>query len=92
MSSWVIESVTEDGRRFRPSDWVERLSCALASFGPDHRLKYGSVKPCYFNGQKCLLVSKALEQENPSAFAFVKGFATSNSLRISEQESMDAAA
>lgn len=86
MASWVIEGILEDGRSFRPSDWVERLADTLASFGSDHRLKYGSVRPCFLNGQKCLLMQKTLEQENPAAFAFVKGFALSNHLRISDHE------
>ena len=87
VKNWVIEGVMEDGGKFRPSDWVERLSGALASFGPDHRLKYGSVRPFIFRGQKCLLVQEALEKENPSAFAFVKDFALSNHLRICDLES-----
>ena len=89
VTSWVIEGIMEDGNKFRPSDWVERLSGSLASFGPDHRLKYGSVRPCVFKGQKCLLVQEALEKENPSAFAFVKSFALSNHLRINDLESTD---
>ena len=84
MASWVIEGIMEDGAKFRPSDWVERLSGSLASFGPDHRLRYGFVRPCVFKGQKCLLVQEALEKENPSAFAFVKSFALSNHLRIND--------
>jgi hypothetical protein len=92
MTSWIIEGITEDGRRFRPSDWVERLSDALASFGPDHRLRYGLVAPCYIDGCKCLRVEKTLEQENPAALEFVRGFALSNGLRISEGGSLGAVA
>ena len=92
MTSWVIEGIMEDGCRFRPSDWVERLADTLASFGSDHRLRYGSARPCFYNGQKCLLVQKTLEQENPEAFAFVKGFVLSNHLRINDLESTEKAA
>ena len=89
MTSLVIEGVMEDGRKFRPSDWVERLSTVLASFGPDHRLRYAKgVRPCYINGQKCLIVNKSLEQEDPAAYAYVRGFAAANGLRIRE-ESLD---
>ena len=84
MSVWVIEGKTLDGRKFRPSDWVERLSSSLASFGPDHRLRYGLVRPSYINGEKCLLVDKRLESENPAGFEYVCGFAHANGLRISE--------
>lgn len=92
MASWIIEGVTEDGRRFRPSDWVERLSDASASFGPDQRLRYGLVSPCYIDGRKCLRVKKILEQENPEALKFVWEFVLSNRLRMTEMESLDAIA
>ncbi len=86
VTSWVIEGVMEDGRKFRPSDWVERLSTVLASFGPDHRLRYNRhVQPCYIGGQKCLLVDGSLECQDPGAFAFVQNFAKSNRLRMSKR-------
>lgn len=84
MSVWVIEGITHDGRKFRPSDWVERLSSTLGGFGPDHRLRYGLVRPSFINGEKCLLVDKRLETENPAGFEFVCGFARTNNLRIYE--------
>jgi len=30
---WVIHGVTEEGKKLRPSDWIERISSTLASFG-----------------------------------------------------------
>lgn len=90
VTNWLIQGITEDGRRFRPSDWVERLSAALASFGPDHRLRYGLVRPCFVDGQKCLLVNKRLEAENPSGFEYVYGFARANGLRISDCDNTSA--
>lgn len=86
MTNWLIEGITEDGRRFRPSDWVDRLSSTLARFGPDQRLHYGLVRPSFVNGQKCLLVDKRLETENPAGFEYVRGFARANGLRISDLE------
>ncbi len=74
----------EDGRTFRPSDWVDRLSATLASFGPDQRLRYGAVRPCFIKGKKCLMVQKTLETEDPTAFEYVNSFARSNGLRVSE--------
>lgn len=92
MSVLIIEGVMEDGRKFRPSDWVERLSAALGSFGPDHRLRYGLVRPFFVNGQKCLQVEKRLASEDPAGFEFVHGFALSNGLRVSECNDEEAAA
>ena len=75
----VIESVQTSGERFRPSDWIERLSASLASFGADHRLHYSSdVQPCVIEGQKCLLVRKGLMQTNPDAYAHIMHFAEQN--------------
>lgn len=82
--SWLIEGVRQDGRTFRPSDWVDRISGAVASFGPDHRLRYGPVRPCFVNGKKCLVMSKSLENDNPGAFGFVCEFVRSNGLRMSD--------
>jgi hypothetical protein len=82
-----MDGITEDGRRFRPSDWVERLSTALASFGPDHRLRYAQgVRPCFIEGKKCLLIEKNLERDDPAALEYVRGFARVNGLRINELE------
>jgi len=78
----VIESVRENGQRFRPSDWIERISANMGTFGADHRLHYAnSVKPAMVNGEKCLVVDQSLETENPAAFGFIMGFAKSNNLR-----------
>ena len=83
MSRWVIEGVREDGRRFRPSDWVERLAAVAGGFGPDHRLRYAPwARPRFVNGEKCLEVDERLEAENPAAYKLVFEFAASNGLRV----------
>ena len=72
---WVIRGVTEDGKKLRPSDWIERLSSTLASFGHDQRLQYSnSVAPCMIDGEKCLVVARNLNDLNPAAYEFVMGF------------------
>lgn len=87
MSVWVIDGTMEDGRKFRPSDWVERLSTALASFGPDHRLRYArGVRPCFIAGKKCLVIEKNLETDNPAALEYVRGFARTNGLKICDSD------
>jgi len=79
----VIHGTREDGSKLRPSDWIERLSSALATFGKGKRLQYSaSVKPCIIEGKKCLVVSRCLEQSDPQAYAFVMAFAQSNKLKI----------
>lgn len=82
---WVIRGVTEEGKKLRPSDWIERISSTLASFGTDQRLQYSSaVAPCMIDGEKCLVVARNLSDVNPEAYNFVMGFAKSNQLSIKE--------
>lgn len=79
----VIEGIREDGSRFRPSDWIERISATLATFGPDHRLRYArGVQPKVINGQKCLVVDDLLREEDPAAYEYVLAFAKANQLRM----------
>ena len=81
----VIRSVNEDGRKFRPSDWIERISTTMATFGADNRLHYSSVaQPKIIDGDKCLVVDQALEDENPSAYNYIMNFAKSNRLQVIE--------
>lgn len=83
----IIEGVREDGGKFRPSDWIERLSTVLATFGPDHRLRYAlGVQPRVIDGRKCLVVKSSLRSENPAAYEFVVHFARTNRLRMHESD------
>jgi hypothetical protein len=80
---WIIESMKIDGSRFRPSDWIERISSTLATFGRDHRLRYDKeVQPCVIQGQPCLVVGKGLSICNPELLAYIMKFAADNQLRI----------
>lgn len=82
----VIESVNEDGKKFRPSDWIERISTSLATFGADHRLHYSkTAQPKVINGEKCLVVDTALHEKDPAAFEYILNFAKSNRLRVHEE-------
>lgn len=80
---FIISGVQEDGKKLRPTDWVERISSTLASVDAKNRLHYSvSVQPCLIDGEKCLVVARCLEQSNPSAYEYVMEFARSNNLRI----------
>ena len=79
----VIEGVREDGSRFRPSDWVERLSAAAGGFGPDRRLRYSkSAHPEILDGRKVLVVESALKDQNPALYDYILDFAMANKLRV----------
>jgi hypothetical protein len=81
----IIEGVTEDGRAFRPSDWIERISGSLSTFGSDRRIRYSHyLQPQMLEGKKCLVVNSELQQRDPGAFKFLMDFAKGNRLRIRE--------
>lgn len=81
----VIHSIRENGERFRPSDWVERISSSVASFGPDRRLRYAStVRPKIIDGERCLVVDGALAETSPGIYRHIMEFARSNHLKMVE--------
>ena len=81
----IIKGVTKAGRPFRPSDWAERLSSVLSTFGADNRMSYSPyVQPVTLDGVKCVLVDKKLEAVEPSAYRFLIGFAQDNELQLEE--------
>ncbi|WP_455222631.1 DUF3579 domain-containing protein [Kaarinaea lacus] len=83
----IIEGVHENGAKFRPSDWPERLSSTFGVFGKDHRLHYDpAVYPRVSNGQKGLAVALSLQWKNPSMFKAVIKFARDNNLRIRDEQ------
>lgn len=79
----VIEGVTTEGRKFRPSDWAERMSGALSTFDRGRRIHYSPMlQPMARQGVKCVVVDPALKQLNPELFSYLMQFARSNRLRI----------
>lgn len=77
--------MTEDGRKFRPSDWIDRIASMMASYGKSHRLVYSDLLyPELLNGQKCLIIDTELEVKNPSMFEYVMHFAKSNNLKVAK--------
>lgn len=81
----VIHSVREDGERFRPGDWIERISSNGASFGPDRRLRYTSaVHPVIVEGERCLAVNGSLADTSPVLFQYIMDFARRNRLKMEQ--------
>ncbi len=82
----VIHSIREDGQRFRPSDWIDRISSSVASFGSDRRLRYASLAhPKVINGERCLVVAGALADSQPGLYEYIVDFARSNRLIMEEE-------
>jgi hypothetical protein len=89
---YYIHGITDDGRRFRPSDWAERLAGAMSSFRPGGAssgigafIGYSPYcVPQTLDGVRCVLVSEALKDIEPMAWDFVMNFARDNGLPVSE--------
>lgn len=86
---YIIQGLTNDGRKFRPSDWAERMCGALSSFGGG-RIHYSSMlRPIAYNGVKSVVVDPRLEELQPEFFSYIMEFARTNNLRISEAPRAD---
>jgi len=79
----IIQGMTKDGRKFRPSDWAERMSGILSTFGDDHRIHYSpKLRPISVDGVKCIALDENLKQSNPAVFNQILDFAERNNLTI----------
>lgn len=81
----IIKGVTEQGRKFRPSDWAQRITTAVASPGPGRRIRFHpKVKMATIEGVNCVVVDTSLAEEEPLLYEFLIGFARNNELQITE--------
>ena len=82
----IIQGVTEDGRKFRPSDWAERMSGMLSTFGDDHRIHYSpKLRPISVEGVKCIAIDTELAESQPGTYQQIMEFAKRNQLVITEE-------
>ncbi len=86
----IIKGQTEDGGKFRPSDWAERLCGAVASYGPGRRIIFHPhVKLASIDGIKSVVISAELEQLDEMLFEFLLEFGRENKLQIERIEQFD---
>lgn len=84
IESFVIVGLTKENRKFRPSDWADRLCGIMSAFGADHRMMYSPyVRPsCTLDGNKSVIVDARLYDIEPLAYKFLINFANDNNLVI----------
>jgi len=83
----IIEGITENGKKFRPSDWAERMSGALSTFGRDQRIQYSPMlQPMTVNGIKCISVDPELKDLHPEMYNYIMNWVNNNHLKVSEIE------
>ena len=82
--NFVIVGLTSAGKRFRPSDWAERLCGIMSQFGSDHKMRYSPyVQPGPDeNGAKTVRVDARLYDVEPLAYHFLLNFAKDNDLQL----------
>ena len=90
VESFVIVGLTSEGKKFRPSDWADRLCGIMSAFGSDNRMTYSPyVRPsCTLEGHTSVVVDARLHDIEPLAFKFLINFAKDNNLTV---ESIDPA-
>ena len=80
----IIEGQTHAGKKFRPSDWVDRLCGMLAQF-ERQKVSYSPfLRPMMFKGMQCVAVKRNLEGESPDVFKFLMQFANDNELVVTD--------
>jgi len=79
----IIQGITQEGGKFRPSDWAERLCGSVATYGPGRRIIFHpNVKLASMNGVKCVVIDASLEEDDEMLFEFLTDFADENNLQI----------
>lgn len=89
-TEYFIQGITSAGKKFRPSDWSERLAGVMSMFGPgakgpNARLQYSLyVRPIMLDDLKVVILDSRLRDLEPMAFDFVLNFARDNDLVVTE--------
>jgi hypothetical protein len=83
----IIKGITRDGRKFRPSDWAQRLTTAVATQTRGRRIRFHpGVRMASIEGVNAVVVDVSLKDEEPLLFDFLVNFAKGNNLQIEESE------
>jgi hypothetical protein len=79
----IIKGLTLEGKRFRPSDWAQRLTNAVATVGPNNRIIYHpNVTLAVIDGVSAVLIDQSMALSDPRLYAFLLKFADSNALLV----------
>ena len=82
----IIEGITEEGAKFRPSDWAERMCGSLSTYR-NHRLFYSPLlRPSFRHGIRCVVLDPHLKEKNPELYKHIMDFAKANRLKMRTDE------
>lgn len=81
----VIKGLTVGGKRFRPSDWAQRLAGAAGRRNTDGRFRFHpQVQVAVVDGTSAIVIDAKLARTNPHLYAFLLKFGCSNELQLIE--------
>ena len=83
----LIKNETVDGKKFRPSDWADRLQSTLSCLGEDgfsHCIDLLQIVTQ--NGDKCILLDRRLIKAEPRLYRFLMRFCKENRLATEERQ------
>lgn len=79
----VIMGKTQAGDKFRPSDWAQRLTVAIATIGPKKKVIYNPhVHTSLREGVPAVVIDPVLREKNEMLFEFLIHFAQGNKLEV----------
>ncbi len=81
---YIIEGYTNEGNKFRPSDWIDRVASMMATYKIQRLVYSDYLHPELYQGQKCLILDSKLEAENAGMYKYVMDFVKSNDLKYTE--------
>tara|TARA_X000001036_G_C20615070_1_gene780597 strand:- start:700 stop:1017 length:318 start_codon:yes stop_codon:yes gene_type:complete len=82
----LIMGMTQEGKKFRPSDWAERLYYTVADYGKNGRITFNPLVNINQEDQsKCFVINMTLQNKNPGIFDFLIDFAKRNKLETRDQ-------
>ncbi|AOE49982.1 DUF3579 domain-containing protein [Kangiella sediminilitoris] len=84
-SRLIIMGVTESGKKFRPSDWAERMCGNLCTFRNRRMIYSPLLRPAVREGIKVVIMSNQLSIKHPNLYQELMEFAKTNKLIIKEE-------
>ncbi len=83
-----VKGQTDDGRKFRPSDWADRLLGCISVYAREETEQFHQLADTICltqrDGIRGVLIDRKMAEIEPMMFRFVNNFAASNKLVIEE--------
>ena len=82
----LIMGKTKKGKKFRPSDWAERLYYTVADYKKNGRITFNPLVNINNEDQsKYFVINTSLQEKNPMVYDFLIDFAITNELETRDQ-------